>query len=214
MFRRRRFRRRGFSRKPVARKQPTWIANAFNVTLPPQVTVQSLFQLVGPEDYTPDYVSEPQRLDRSLLVRTVGQFVMVPFNPPTDPEAASSVLTSYKAALFVAGDKQVDDGFANDPGQFEITSPAVFPVFCRDFAPMHIFWAEYFRVFDNASVTVPERVWHPPGITGHVPWDVTVKRRMQGDEALFLLIDCIFLQSAPQDFGGSIDVETRTLLQD
>lgn len=211
-FRRRRFRR--FGRRPVARKEPTWITTAYNVALAPQVTFQSLFQLVGPEDYTADYVSEPQKLERTTLVRTVGSFVMTPFNPPTGAELASSVLTTYKAALFVAGDKQVDDGFANDPGQFEIQDPLVFPPFCRDYAPLHIMWSEYFRVFDNASVTQPERVWHPPGITGHITWDVNVKRKMHGDDALFLLINGIFLQSSPQEFGGSIDVESRNLIMD
>jgi len=179
------------------------------------VQTQSLFQLIGPEDYTPDYLSEPQRKDKCTLTRTVGSFIMIPVVPPLEGfEVAPFVLTSYKAALFVAGDKQVDDGFANDPGQFAITDPAVFPPFCRDFAPLHIFWAEYFRIAANASIVNPDIEWFPPGITGKIEWDVGVKRKMEGDDALFLLIDHVFLQSEPQTFGGAIDVESRNLIMD
>lgn len=148
------------------------------------------------------------------MIRTVGRFVMIPVEPPPSSELASSVITTYKAALFVAGDKQIDDGFANDPGQFVINDPAVFPAFCRDYAPIHVMWNEYFRVRQNASITVPETVWTPPGITGHVDWDVGIKRKLQGDDALFLLINHLWLQSDPQTFGGSIDVESRNLVQD
>lgn len=215
MFRRR-FRRRRFGgRRAVARKEPIWITTAYNVTQAPQVTLQQLFQLIGPEDYTPDYVSEPQRKDKCTLIRTVGRFVLNPVIPPLEGfEVQPFVLTAMKGALFVAGDKEVDDAFANDPGQFDIQSPSVFPTFCRSFSPTHIFWNEYFQIFANASTVNPDIEWFPPGITGHTTWDINVKRKMEGDDALFLLLDVVFLQSEPQTFGGAIDVESRNLIMD
>lgn len=211
---RRRFRRtRRFGRRNFVRKTPAWITTAYNVAQVPQVTAQQLFQLVGPEDYIPDYTTEPQRLDRNLLVRTVGSFKLIPVFP-TPVEAVPFVVTAAKGALFVAGDKQVDDGFANDPGQFEITSPTVFPTFCRDFAPMHIFWGLGAEYRGNNSVTNDFRWWLPPAETLSREWDVTVRRKLQGDDALWLLLDVVFLQSEPSTFGGAIDVESRNLLAD
>lgn len=214
MFRRRR-RFRRFGGRGVKRREPVWIQTAYNVPKEPTVTFQDLFQLVGPEDYTPDYITEPQRLERSTLLRTVGGFSLVPVMPaPTTAENNQrSVRTNYKAALFIAGDKQIDDGFANDPGQFEIFDPAVFVVFCRDFAPMKIFWNKY-AVWSQDAGTDYGDYWVPPAVTLNEEWDVTVKRKMQGDEGLYLLINGLFQQSHNELFGGSIDVESRNLLND
>jgi len=183
------------------------------VAVAPQVVDNRLFQLVGPEDYIPDYFDEPQRLDRNTLIRTVGSFKLIPVLP--DPvELTPSVVIACKAALFVAGDKQIDDSAAQDPGQFDLTSPAVFPPFCRDFAPLHIFWSMGAQW--NATNSAIDRTtwWVPPGETLTREWDVKVKRRLQGDDALYLLVSVVFLQSEPQTFGGAIDVESRNLLAD
>jgi len=210
---RRRFRRRRFGgRRAVARKEPVWITTAYNVTAAPNVEQHALFQLIGPEDYTPDYVSEPQRKDRCTLVRTVGSFLL----QPNIPEPADGVIiVAWKAALFVAGDKQVDDAFANDPGQFSLTSPTVFPPFCRDYAPMHVFWNEYFVVRRAlTAVTASTLVWYPPPSGGRKEWDINVKRKLEGDDALFLLVNAFFTQNPTQEFGGAIDVESRNLIMD
>jgi len=123
------------------------------------------------------------------------------------------VRTNYKAALFVAGNSNIEDGFANNPAQFEIFDPQVFPVFCRDFHPMKIFWNKWFQWSQDAGADWGD-YWIPPTVSGNEEWDVTVKRRMEGDEGLWLLINGLFLQSEPQEFGGSIDVESRNLLND
>jgi len=215
---RRRFGRRGggFRRRAVARKEPIWIASAYFVTLPDSTQQQALFQLVGPEDYTPDYLTETQRLDKCTLVRTVGSFNLIPLIPDF---TNGTVVTAWKGALFVAGDKQVDDGFANDPLQFSITNPSIFPTWCRDFAPMHVFWNGTFtrgnHLVGGSLTEFRPGFWHPPGVTGQVDWDVTVKRKMQGDDALFLLIDIIFAQNpSTEGDGGFIDVEARNLIMD
>jgi len=215
---RRRFGRRGggFRRRAVARKEPIWIATAYFVSVADSVVQQALFQLIGPEDYTPDYAAEPQRKDSCTLVRTVGSFSLVPIVPQF---TNGSTVTAWKAALFVAGDKQVDDGFANDPLQFNITAPTVFPVFCRDFSPMKIFWSAEFTsgmALVGGSITEFRQALHyPPSEDGKREWDVTVKRKMQGDDALFLLVNVIFAQSpSTEGDGGFIDVESRNLIMD
>jgi len=215
---RRRFGRRGggFRRRAVARKEPIWIATAYFVNVPDTLQQQALFQLVGPEDYTPDYASEPQRLDKCTLVRTVGSFNLIPLVPEF---SNGETQTAWKAALFVAGDKQVDDGFANDPLQFSLSNPAIFPVFCRDFAPMHVFWSNSFNagnsIVGGSTSTFAQNIWYPPATTGRETWDVGVKRKMQGDDALFLLIDVIFAQNpSTEGIGGFIDVESRNLIMD
>jgi len=207
------FRRRGRSSRRAVRATPAWITTAFNVAVAPQVVDNRLFQLVGPEDYIPDYFDEPQRLDRNTLIRTVGSFKLIPVLPQPE-ELTPAVTIAAKAALFVAGDKQVDDMAANDPGQFDITSPAVFPPFCRDFAPLHVFWSLGAQWLGTNALVDRTSVWVPPGETLSRDWDVKVKRRLQGDDALFLLVSVVFLQSEPQTFGGAIDVEARNLLAD
>jgi len=209
-----RTRRGRFGGRGIARKEPIWIATAFDVTVAPSLIQQALFQLVGPEDYTPDYTSEPQRLDKCTLVRTVGSFNLIPLIPD---ENGGINLVSWKAALFVAGDKQIDDSFAADPTQFNIIVDTTFPPFCRDFAPMHIFWQDYFTVKNvQPTNSFPQWIptWIPPSTTGKCDWDVTVKRKMQGDDALFLLINVSFLQFPEDEFGGSIAVEARNLIMD
>lgn len=175
------------------------------------MTFQHLFELVGPEDYTPDYVNEPQRLEKTTLVRTVGGFTLVPVLVPTTSQRY--VRTNYKAALFVASDSQVADSFAQDPSQYEIFDPTVFPIFCRNYHPMKIFWNKYFIWSQDAGADYGD-YWIPPGVTGNEEWDVTVKRKLEGDEGLWLLINGLFIQSEPAEFGGSIDVESRNLLME
>jgi len=207
---RRRFRRRRFSgRRAVARKEPIWITTAFDVTVFPQVEQQALFQLVGPEDYTPDYLTEESRKDRCTLVRTVGHFNLGPVIEP-DPDAVTQTL--WKAALFVAGDKEIDDAFAADPNQFNIRQVSEFVPFCRNFPPMHVFWFGFMQDNSVTLAAVPNR--YPPAEPGHREWDVTVKRKLEGDQALFLLINAIFLQSPQGEIGGVIDVESRNLIMD
>lgn len=210
---RRRFRRRRFSRsgRGVKRREPTWITTAFATNILPNTLSQVLFQLVGPEDYTPDYVDDPNRSERTLLVRTVGSFNMIgQLAAPT--EGNSNVVLSWKAALFIASDKGVDDRLANDPTQFDITDPLVFIPFCRDFQPMHIFWSGYSRQVGFFGTEVEG--WYPPAEIPRRDWDVTVKRRLEGDEALFLLININAAQSPVLATGAFIDVEARNLLME
>jgi len=207
---RRRFRRRRFGgRRAVARKEPIWITTAFSEIIAPNTLQQALFQLVGPEDYTPDYLTEGSRKDKCTLVRTVGSFSLLPFIP-ADP--AGITATSYKAALFVAGDKEIDDAFGNDPAQFDIVNPATFVQFARDFSPMHIFWQDFRQDF-RVTLAAVLNAW-PPATSLRNDWDVTVKRRMEGDQALFLLINHVFTQSPVDEFGGSVEVESRNLIMD
>jgi len=211
---RRRFsgRRRGFRGKAVARKEPVWITTSYFVSVPPNVVQQALFQLIGPEDYTPDYNLEPQRLEKATLYRTVGGFALDPLGPQ-DP--SSIVRTFFKAALFVAGDKQVDDGFANDPLQFNITNPAIFPTWCRDFAPMHVFWSAWSQWSTGPGTLAPDyEFWAPSGETLQRTWDVNVRRKLQGDDALYLLVNFGFLRDDDEEIGGAIDVESRNLIMD
>jgi len=175
----------------------------------PNLIHQQLFQLVGPEDYTPDYAAEPQRLDKCTLVRTVGSFNLIPL-VPEDP--AGITVTSYKAALFVAGDKEIDDALVADPTQFNIIIDTDFPAFCRSFAPMHIFWQD-FRQDYKVTLALVNNSW-PASTSLKKDWDVTVKRKLQGDDALFLLLNVNFLQSPGDEFGGSISVESRNLIMD
>lgn len=214
-FRRRGFRRRRFGARGVARKEPVWITTAYDITVPPNLLTQQLFQLIGPEDYTPDYVAEPQRRDKATLYRTVGSFSMLP-NIPADKDGILTI--AWKAALFVAGDKQIDDAFAADPTQFDIVNPGDFPPFCRDFSPIHIFWSEYFTVANaivgGSTTEFKTEIWYPPATSGRKEWDVTVRRKLVGDDALWLLVNCSFLQSPPQEIGGSVDVEARNLIMD
>jgi len=206
--------RRRFGGRGVARKEPIWISTAYFVDQIPSVIQQQLFQLVGPEDYTPDYLTEPQRLEKCTLVRTVGSFNLQPTF--STPEVTQTVFTAGKAALFIAGDKHIEDSFANDPAQFNITNPLVFPPFCRDFAPMHIFWSWAFGderrlTGGTGGATAKTRV---PPHPGEFPWDVTVKRKLHGDDALWLLINLVFAQSPADEIGGQIDVESRNLIMD
>jgi len=171
-----------------------------------------LFQLIGPEDYTPDYLTEVSRKDKCTLVRTVGDFMISPIQI-IEPD--SIVQPSWKAALFVAGDKEVDDAFANDPAQFDILNTATFVPFCRSFSPMHIFWSQYItRTYVATALSALHPVWEPPAITGRNPWDVTVKRRMEGDDALFLLINIVIFQQPVDEIGATVDVESRNLIMD
>lgn len=212
---RRGFRRRRFGRRAVARKEPIWIASAFAVSSSPNVVTNHLFQLIGPEDYTPDYASEPQRRDSCTLVRTVGHFSLTALVPLFTNGRNTF---SWKAALFVAGDKQVDDGFANDPGQYDLLDPTRYVTFTRDYSPMHIFWSSYVDQGNSlvgGSITeFRTDIWQPPGQLPYERWDINVKRRMQGDDALFLLINHIFGQSPPEETGGLIEVESRCLIMD
>jgi len=215
-FRRRFGRRRGgFQRRAVARKEPIWISTAYFVTVAGNVGQQALFQLIGPEDYTPDYTAEISRKDKCTLVRTVGQFSQIPI---VEDFSNAKNNVAWKAALFVAGDKQVDDAFSNDPGQFDITSPAVFPTFCRDYAPMHIFWDEWYVIANSivggSSTTFATNIWYPPTASGKREWDITVKRKMEGDDALFLLLNITFVQNPTGEIGGALDVESRNLIMD
>jgi len=215
MFRKRFRRRRRFTGSKFKRKEPVWIQTAFEVAKAPLLTNQDLFALVGPEDYTPDYLSEPQRLERSVLVRTVGQFVMRPIieGSPT-PTTQRFALVRYKAALFIAGDKQIDDGFAADPAQFDIAfTPETFVSFCRDYKPLKVFWHKQFTWSRDAGADFGD-YWVPPTVSGYEEWDVTVKRRMQGDEGLWLLINSAFINTEELEFGGGIEVESRNLLND
>jgi len=210
---RRRFGGRRFRGRSVKRKEPVWITTAYDVAKAPTVTQQDLFELVGPEDYTPDYVTEPQRMEKSTVVRTVGAFQIVPIlsNPSGGAQRSNRVI--YKAALFTAGDSQITNVFANDPAEFEILDPAVFPVFCRDYAPMKVFWLSYFIYAQDGGTDWGE-YWVPPTSRGREEWDVTVKRRMKGDEGLWLLINSISLQFPVEEIGHTIDVESRNLLND
>jgi len=210
---RRRFRRRRFGgRRAVARKEPIWITTAFNVSAPPNAIQQMLFQLVGPEDYTPDYLTEVSRKDRCTLVRTVGDFLISPIQIVA-PD--SIVQPSWKAVLFVAGDKEIDDAFANDPNQFDILNTATFVAFCRSFSPMHVFWSQYItRTYVATALSALHPVWEPPAISGRNPWDVTVKRKMEGDDALFLLINLVAFQQPVDEIAATVDVESRNLIMD
>lgn len=212
-FRRRGFRRRRFGGRSVKRKEPVWITTAYEVSKAPLVTQQDLFELVGPEDYTPDYVAEPQRMERSTVVRTVGSFTIVPIlsNPTGAVQRANRVV--YKAALFTASDAQVEAVFANDPGQYDIIDSTRFPIFCRDYAPMHIFWFSWLMYSQDGGADYGD-YWVPPTSRGREEWDVTVKRRMKGDEGLWLLINSVSLQNPVEEIGHTIDVESRNLLND
>lgn len=199
----------------MVRKQPVWIQNAFEVDKPPLTTNQDLFQLVGPEDYTPDYFLEPQRIEKSTLMRSVGVFSLKPIIEGTPaPTTQRTVLVRYKAALFVAGDKQIDDSLANDPAQFDIAFSAVnYILFCRDFSPIKIFWHKQFQWTRDSGTDYGE-FWIPPTHSGWEEWDVTVKRKMQGDDALWLLVSSVFIPTEELVNGGSIEVECRNLIQD
>lgn len=216
-FRGRRFRpRRRFGARAVARKEPIWISSAYFVNIAPNNLDASLFQLIGPEDFTPDYTVETQRKDRCTLYRTVGNFNMIPVIPEF---TNGRNLVVWKAALFVAGDKQVDDAYANDPGQFSIVDPPVFSTFCRDFSPIHIFWARQFEEgmsIVGGSTTTFAPNWHmPPSVSGQDnSWDVTVRRKLEGDDCLWLLVNNAFIQSPTEEVAGSIDVESRNLIMD
>lgn len=214
MFRRRSFRRRRFGRRAVARKEPIWITTAFSVTNPANVLQQNLFQLIGPEDYTPDYATEINRKDKCTLVRTVGG-CSISAALPADP--AGVVEAQWKAALFVGGDKQVEDGFAQDPGQFDIVNAVAFMTFCRDFSPLQVWWTRYYNMTRNltgGTASAAAIDWIPPTESPRFEWDVNVKRRLEGDDVLFLLINVVFLQSPVIEFGGAIEIESRNLIMD
>jgi len=54
----------------------------------------------------------------------------------------------------------------------------------------------------------------PQALTGQHEWDVTVQRKLQGDDALWLLINVVFAQTPASEIGGQIDVESRNLIMD
>jgi len=213
MFRRRFRRRRRFGGKGVKRKEAVWIQTAYNVAKAPTILQRDLFALVGPEDYTPDYLSEPQRLERSTVVRTVGHFSITPVMVANTSTQRLNRVT-FKAALFIAGDKEIDDAFAADPAQFDITGTTEFVQFCRQYSPMHIFWNAWAQWSEDGGTDWGD-YWVPPGETLAREWDVSVKRRMKGDDGLWLLINSISqVVMGEVEFGHSIDVESRNLLND
>jgi len=212
-FRRRRFGRRRFgSRRPVARKEPIWLSTAFDVTRDPNVENNDLFELVGPEDYTPDYNLEAQRKDKCTLIRTVGQFRVVPSVPDME---GGKTLVRWKAMLFAAGDREIENEFLQDPNQFNQNDPVIWTKLCRDFSPMHIFWQgevlQEVRVDSLTSSTITQT---PPCEPLKYEWDVRVRRKMEGDTGLWLLISSIFFQSTPGEIGGELEIESRNLIMD
>jgi len=125
------------------------------------------------------------------------------------------VAVTYKAALFIAGNSEIDDAFGNDPSQFDIAfDPATFVAFCREYAPMHVFWQRNF-ILQRDGGSDWGNYWYPPTLSGVEDWDVTVKRKMAGEDALWLLINSASsLVGNEQEFGHALRVEARTLITD
>lgn len=167
-----------------------------------------------PADYTPDYLTSDNRTERATLLRTVGHFQLVPALPGPGTSTAQRVyLPSFKAAIFTGGDKELDDAFAADPSQFDIVDPATYVNFCRNYKPLHMFWGAYARITHDAGTDYGE-YWNPPTENLAREWDITVKRRLEGDQALWLLINSAVLQTEVTEIGVTYDVESRTLITD
>jgi len=198
----------------VKRKEPVWISTAYETALPPTTLQRDLFELVGPEDYTPDYLSELSRSERSTVIRTVGHFQLTPVMVPQGTTQRVNRV-QFKAALFTASDREINDSFANDPQQYEIMFPLPYVDFCRNHRPMKIFWNSWAQWQQDAGSDFGD-YWVPPGETLAREWDVKVSRRMQGDEGLWLLINSLSIVTGIEEleFGHTIDVESRNLLND
>jgi len=191
------------------------LTTAYNIAVPPTVVRRELFQLVGPEDYTQDFLDDTQRRESCTLVRSVGAFAVYPFLSLGDPQDNNIVDWSLKAVLFTASDAAIADTFANDPGSFDIAyNPQTFVDFNRRYQVMQTFWFRRGTYGATGALTAAGDIWIPPDAPNRESWDVTVKRKLTTDEALWLLINCDFLQSIPTEFGGSIDVESRALIHD
>jgi len=209
---RRRFRRRFGGRRFGRRKEPIWTGAAYQVLKQPTAVNQDFFQLLSPDEYLQGDVES--RRDSCTLLRTVGRFRLTPFLEFGDPQVGNEVQVSWKAAIIVIGEKELDDSFAIDPTQFNIMNPATFITFVKQHSPLHVFWFDEFAynvsAGDSNAVT-----WVPPTVDPGRDWDLNVKRKLVTDASLYLLINSIFVQGpTPLDFGGSIDVESRVLFND
>jgi len=173
---------------------------------------RDLFQLVAPEEYGSELLDT--RRDSATLIRTVGSMYISPFIQLGSPQPNNFVDVLWKAALFTANEKEIDDAFANDPTQFDIQSSTVFAEFCSRWSPIQFSWFREFHYGATGALLSAGDVWMPPYANNYWDWDVGVARKLSGDGSLWLLINSAFLQSVPQDFGGSIDVESRTLIHD
>jgi len=213
---RRRFRRRRFgNRRGVKRLEPVWITTAYTAETNTATTQRDFFQLVGPEDYTPDFLTDTQRKESVNLIRTVGSLFV---NPILDIGTASNFNAfQWKAAFFIDGDEAVEDKVFSDPGQFDIaTDVDEWVEFCRNFDVLHTLFFHGGIAGKTAGLDGPR--WD--GGTGasdgwnRVEWDITVKRKMKTDQALWLLVASQSI-SVGSEFGGlALHVENRTLIHD
>jgi len=214
---RRRFSRRRFGRRAVKRKEPIWLTTAFEAVKPNGPVNRDFFELVSPADYTPDWVDGGIRSEGATLIRTVGAFQVLPFLSfgTVGPNATN---TQFKAVLFTASERSIDDGFANDPGQFDIAfDPSKYAQFARDFRVLHTFWLRRFTyavsTSDLATAGAGD-VWIPPDVPSSHMWDVTVRAKLSKDEAVWLLINKAFIAGGEITNGGSLEVEARCLIHD
>jgi len=193
------------------------VTTSFVPAVTPGTVNRDLFQLVSPADYTPDFVDGGLRRESCTIQRTLGAFSMIPFLAFSDPQEAANNEAAWKAALFIGSAQRVDDAFNLDPTIFDIAfNPLAFAVFCRDWSVMQVFWfcKIGYSVAPDANNVGTQFSWTPADGPMQTAWDVTVKRKLETDEALFLLINSQFNQAPTTEFAGSIEVESRVLLHD
>jgi len=193
------------------------VTTCFVPAASPGAVNRDLFELVSPADYTPDWVNGGLRKDSATVQRCVGAFSMIPFLAFSDPQEAANNEVAFKAALFIASEQRVLDTFALAPAEFDIAfNPTTFATFCILWDVMQIFWFRKigYSVAPDATAVGSVYSWVPADGPMQTSWDITVKRKLEGDEAVWLLINSQFNQAPTTEFAGSIDVESRVLIHD
>jgi len=193
------------------------VTTAFVPAMLPGAVNRDLFELVSPADYTPDFVDGGLRKESATIQRSLGAFSVIPFLAFSDPQEAANNEVAFKAALFIGSQQRVADSFALDPTIFDIAfNPLAFAIFCRDWSVMQVFWFRKigYSVAPDANNVGSVYSWVPTDGPMQTAWDVTVKRKLETDEALYLLINSQFNQAPTTEFAGSIDVESRVLIHD
>lgn len=208
-FRRRQFRRRSFRRgPPVARKENIWISTAYADLIPTPPGLRSdMYQLVGPEDYTQDFLTDVQRRDSCSIVRIIVKLRVNPF--AAIPGVASY---NFKVALFTGGDEHVEDALVSDDSQFEILDPSNFVDFCREWDVLQYSSIQGGSIrinsdgFAEGDQALTSMYWS---------FDGNITRKLKTDTALWLLIAATSGQNpVAGDFVAEHDIESRVLIRD
>jgi len=167
---------------------------------------------MGPEDYTPDFLTDTQRKEEVLIVRAIGTMVLQPF---WNLSAANFSNITWKSLIYTEGDESVEDGAGNDPAQYQITDPQTYVDFCREHNVMNVHPLKSFVIGQEGGLQSPQYSRHSHPTIATTEWDMTLKRKVKTDGALWLLVAWENANSlSGENILVSIDVDSRVLIHD